>query len=216
MTLRLFYAPFFFYEVCAYAYLDVPLPDENSWDTDPFTLTKTNSEIVGSGVASGKCALMSWFHVLQGFQEKGVELPVNLRFCFESMYHQNSEGFEPFIAKRRNEFFGDVDCIVLCDSEWIGEKVPCLCYGGVGMLHFEVSLEKRKDSKGDPKEDMEKLFATIADDKENILIPKFNDFVMPITPDEEAFYESIEDFDPDEIRFCFLQFFVWKTQSLLL
>lgn len=146
---------------------------------------------------------MSWFHVLHGFQEKNVELPVNLKFCLESMYYQNSEGFEPFITKKKSEFFSDVDCVVLCDSEWIGEKHPCLCYGGVGMLHFSVSMEKSKNAKGDLKEDMEKLFATIADDRERILIPKFNDFVTPVTPDEELLYESIEDFDPEEIRFIF-------------
>lgn len=177
------------------------MPNENNWNTDPFTLTKTESDLFGSGVASGKCALMSWFHVLHGFQEKNIDLPVNLKFCFESMYHQSSAGFEPFITKKKCDFFGDVDCVVLCDSEWIGEKHPCLCYGGVGMLHFSVTMEKLKDSASDLKKDMEKLFATIGDDKENILIPKFNDFVVPITPDEELLYESIEEFDLDEIRF---------------
>lgn len=127
------------------------------------------------------------------------------------MHHQHSEGFEPFIAKRNYEFFAGVDCIVLNESEWIGEKRPCLCYGGVGMLHFSVTMEKVNDSnKGDIKSDMEKLFATIADDKENILIPNFNEFVLPITPDEEALYESIEDFDPDEIRFELLLFYSFR------
>lgn len=119
------------------------------------------------------------------------------------MYYQNSEGFEPFITRRGYEFFAGVDLFVFSDSEWIGKKYPCLCYGGVGMLHFSVTIEKTKDSKGDIKEDMEKLFATIADDKSNILIPNFNEFVSAITPDEETLYESVADFDPDEIRFSY-------------
>lgn len=69
----------------------------------------------------------------------------------------------------------------------------------IGILHFEVIIEKKENSKTEIKDDMEKIFAHICDDEENILIPNFNNYVQQITPDEETIYENIQDFDPEEV-----------------
>lgn len=156
--------------------------------------------IYGRGVRAGKGPLLCWFHIVLAFQERDVEFPVNLKFCIESMRHQECKGLEEFLATRKQDFFYNVDYLVVCESEWLGEKYPCIVYGTVGLLHFEVTIEKKEDSETDIKEDMEKLFKTMADDEDNILIPNFNNFVQQITPDEESIYEGIQEFDPEEVR----------------
>lgn len=122
----------FFHQLCVYGYLDVKEQDESEWKTDPWSVVEIHKVLYGCGTASGKCSLICWLHVILGFQTKGIELPVNLKFCIESMYHQDSEGLEEFLATRKQDFFFNVDFVVACDSEWIGEKHPCLVYGCVG------------------------------------------------------------------------------------
>lgn len=61
-------------------------------------------------------------------------------------------------------------------------------------------MEKKNDSTADLKEDMNKIFSKVCGNEDVILIPKFNDYVQQITPDEEQIYEKITDFDVDEIK----------------
>lgn len=75
---------------------------------------------------------MMWFHVVQAFKESNKPLPVNLKFIIESMHHQNSLGFADFVATRSQDFFANVELVIENDSEWLGEKYPCLVYGTVG------------------------------------------------------------------------------------
>ncbi|KAJ8961057.1 hypothetical protein NQ314_005987 [Rhamnusium bicolor] len=117
--------------VCVYLHLDVLKPDTSKWKTDPWTLHKEEANFYGCGVACGKGPLMSWFHVIEAFRKCQLELPVNLRFIIESMHHGHSLGLEDFIISKTQDFFGAVDYVVMCDSEWLGEKYPCVIYGTV-------------------------------------------------------------------------------------
>ncbi|KAG5883556.1 hypothetical protein JTB14_008523 [Gonioctena quinquepunctata] len=186
--------------VCAYLHMDVPDPADQNWATDPWTLTEKDNVYYGSGAACGKGPLMAWFHVVQAFKSSNLSLPVNLRFAIESMNHQNSLGFADFVATRNQDFFSMVDYVIECDSEWLGAKNPCIIYGTVGILHFQVTIEKTENSKTEIKEDMENLFHTLVDAEGNVRVKTFYDCVEQITPDEEKIYENIREFDPDEVR----------------
>ncbi|CAH1155802.1 unnamed protein product [Phaedon cochleariae] len=186
--------------VCAYLHLDVPDPTGRDWVTDPWTLTQKNTNYFGNGAACGKGPLMAWFHVVQAFKGSNMPLPVNLKFVIESMHHENSQGFADFVATRSQDFFSSVDFVVQCDSEWLGEKYPCIIYGAVGILHFQVTIEKQENSKTEIKDDMINIFKKIVDDEGKITIKGFHDYVEQITPDEEKIYENIQEFDPEEIR----------------
>lgn len=78
---------------------------------------------------------MMWFHVLAAFQSSKVPLPVNIKFIIESMHTQRSEGLDEFLLTKKLDYLFDIDYVVVCDSEWIGEKYPCIVYGGVGKLN---------------------------------------------------------------------------------
>lgn len=117
------------------------------------------------------------------------------------MYHHRSKGLADFLPLRKHDFFFDIDNVIVCDSEWIGEKHPCLIYGTVGMLDFDISIEKTPGSKTEPKDDMAAIFKKVYNEEnERILIPHFNDIVTQITPEEEKLYEAITDFNLDEAR----------------
>lgn len=84
---------------------------------------------------------MCWFQLVLAFKKANVEVPVNIKFVIESMHETGSQGLEPFLVVRKHDFFNNVNTIVVCESEWIGEKHPCLIYGSVGtMSKFTAGL----------------------------------------------------------------------------
>lgn len=111
------------------------------WKCDPWTLTEINRFLYGNGISCGKGPLMCWFQIVLAFKRSEVEVPVNIKFVIESMHESGSQGLEPFLVVRKHDFFNNVSTIVVCESEWIGEKNPCLIYGSVGrMAGFTAGL----------------------------------------------------------------------------
>ncbi|KAK5644918.1 hypothetical protein RI129_006218 [Pyrocoelia pectoralis] len=185
--------------ICVYAHLDVNFPDESQWKTDPFHLTEVELRLHGCGVASGKGTLMSWFILIHTFQEYNVDIPVNIKFIIESLHYHDSDGLEEFLSKQRIHFLSDIDYYIVCDSEWLGNKTPCLVYGCVGRLRFTCKMEKDENSTSDMKEDMTKIFSELCNERGEVLIEEFNDYVKQISPDEEHVYEQIK-FDMDDVK----------------
>ncbi|CAH1985983.1 unnamed protein product [Acanthoscelides obtectus] len=185
--------------ICASLHVDVLNPCEKPWSTDPWQLHRVNNKNYGCGSGCGKGPLMCWFHVLQAFKFCKMELPVNLKFIIESMYHSDSQGLADFVATRSQDFFANVELVIEVGSEWLGEKHPCITYGTVGILHFHMQIDKVDGSKTEIKDDMNNIFKTIVDEEGNVIINGFNDYVEQVTPDEERMYENI-DFDVDDVR----------------
>ncbi|VEN51614.1 unnamed protein product, partial [Callosobruchus maculatus] len=118
--------------ICASLHVDVLDPSTKGWSRDPWKLHRINNRNYGCGAGCGKGPLMCWFHVLQAFKFSKMELPVNLKFIIESMYHSNSQGLADFVATRSQDFFANVELVVEVGSEWLGEKMPCITYGTTG------------------------------------------------------------------------------------
>ena len=51
-----------------------------------FQLTKQDGKLIGRGASDDKGPVLGWLHALEAFHECGVEVPVNLRFCFEGNF----------------------------------------------------------------------------------------------------------------------------------
>lgn len=171
----------------------MPLPDASAWNTDPWKVTEIDKTLYGNGVASGKCALVSWFHLMLAFEKCGLELPVNLKFCVESTHHRDSEGLRDLVSNKKKGFFAGVDLIVCYESEWLGDRLPSICHAGVGLLHFDVAVDGSA-------EDAERILRAVVDEEGEVLVPHFGDRVPPISPEEELHYDGIEGFDPEEVR----------------
>ena len=105
---------------------------------------------------------MGWLNVLEAHHAQHLELPVNLRFCFEGMEESGSEGLDELIEKEvaEGEWFKGVDCvcIVRClllltpprshfatcalqsDNYWLNTRTPALTYGLRGIAYFAINV----------------------------------------------------------------------------
>lgn len=92
---------------------------EDGWNTDPFELFIDDSgRMFGRGSTDDKGPILGWLNVLQAHKELRLDLPVNLKFCFEGMEESGSVGLDELIASEKDGFFKGVDamCIVRISS----------------------------------------------------------------------------------------------------
>lgn len=193
--------------VCVYGHLDVqPAKIEDGWDTDPFKLIEKDGKLYGRGSTDDKGPVLGWLNVIQTYQKLNFDIPVNIKFCFEGMEENGSEGLDELIEERKNTFFNDVDYLTISDNYWLGKVTPCITYGLRGLVYFfaEITCAKQDLHSGvfggsvhEAMIDLVHLLGKLVDDKGKILIPGVNELVAPLTPEEDALYENI-DFDPED------------------
>ena len=91
----------------------------DGWDTEPFELVvdEASGRLIGRGSTDDKGPVLGWLNVLQAHKELGLPLPVNLKFCFEGMEENGSEGLDELIVKEKDKFFKGVDAVcIVCFS----------------------------------------------------------------------------------------------------
>ena len=93
----------------------------DGWNTDPFTLTVIDDDkMVGRGSTDDKGPICAWVNVLEAHQTQQLDLPVNLRFCFEAMEESGSEGLDDLVreeaAKGDQGYFDNVDCVCIVST----------------------------------------------------------------------------------------------------
>ncbi|CAG2116081.1 unnamed protein product, partial [Medioppia subpectinata] len=198
--------------VCVYGHLDVqPAHMSDGWHTDPFTLTEKEGKLYGRGATDDKGPVLGWLHAIQAYNNTGVELPVNFKFIFEGMEESDSVGLDDVViaeAEGANGLLADVDYICISDSNWLGATKPTLTYGLRGISYFYIDIEgAAKDLHSgaygggvhEAMTDLVALMNRLVDTRGRILVPGVMDAVLPLTPDEEALYRTI-DFNSDEFR----------------
>ncbi|KAI9927119.1 hypothetical protein ASPWEDRAFT_165554 [Aspergillus wentii DTO 134E9] len=186
-----------------YGHYDVQ-PELTGWTHPAFKLTRvqdpSGEKLYGRGSTDDKGPVLAWLNAIQAHKEAGIEVPVNLIFCFEGMEESSSEGFTEFLEKHGNDLFKNVDGGVIADNYWITTRTPCLTYGLRGINYFRVTIEgapKQLHSGiyggaiAEPLTDLFSLFSKLVDNKGNILIRGINDQVERITADEKALYDKI-------------------------
>jgi len=193
-----------------YGHLDVqPAAKEDGWDTDPWDLTEVEGKLFGRGSTDDKGPVLGWIHALQCYQECGIDLPVNFKFCFEGMEESGSEGLDKMLMDRQNtKFMQEVDFCCISDNYWLGKNKPCLTYGLRGVCYFFIEVEcSTKDlhsgvfggTVNEGMVDLIWMMNQLVDEEGNILVEGLMDSVAPLTPEEEAKYVNI-DFDVEEYR----------------
>ena len=191
-----------------YGHLDVmPAMRSDGWNTDPFVLTEKDGKLYGRGASDDKAPILGWLFALLILKDLGVELPVNLKFCFEGMEESTSVGLKECLMKQNKDFFANnTDGVVISDNYWIGTEKPCLTYGLRGACAFAVTVEgASKDLHSgvfsgavcEALTDLIKIMSSLVDNKGHILINGIYDDVDPLTEAEAALYKDI-DFDQDE------------------
>jgi nonspecific dipeptidase len=149
--------------------------------------------------------------VVEAHQKLGLALPVNLKLIYEGMEEYGSDGLFETIAdeaQKPDGFLKDVDFFCISDNYWLGKRKPCLTYGLRGLAYFALEVQGCEQdlhsgvlggTVHEALTDLVRLMATLVDSSGKILVEGVMDDVKPVTPEEEALYESIE-FDLDEYK----------------
>ncbi|KAI8850216.1 hypothetical protein BC829DRAFT_390124 [Chytridium lagenaria] len=129
--------------VLVYGHYDVqPALKSDGWNTDPFTLVEDEQgRLFGRGSTDDKGPIISWLWVVEAYKTLGLELPVNIKVCFEGMEESGSEGLDDLIIKEAKGYFKDVDCVCISDNYWLGTTKPCLTYGLRGISYFTLEIQ---------------------------------------------------------------------------
>lgn len=191
-----------------YGHLDVqPALREDGWDTDPFELTRKDGKLFGRGASDDKGPVLGWLHALEAFRACGVDVPVNIRFCFEGMEECSSECLEETLTDRKS-FLDGVDYVCISDNIWLGTQKPCLTYGLRGICYFYLTVECSSmdlhsgmfgGTVNEGMFDLVHMLNTLVDKEGNLLIDGLLDPVAEVTRDELATYAGI-DFDVEQYR----------------
>ena len=186
-----------------YGHYDVQ-PELTGWKYKAFELTKVpgsdGEKLYGRGSTDDKGPVLAWLNAIEAHQKAGLEIPINLIFCFEGMEESSSAGFPKFLEDYGNDLFKNVDGGVIADNYWITTRYPCLTYGlrGINYVRVTITGAPKQLHSGiyggaiaEPMTDLFSLFSKLVDNKGNILIPKINDQVEKLTSEEEDLYKNI-------------------------
>ncbi|KAG8741213.1 hypothetical protein FRC10_003172 [Ceratobasidium sp. 414] len=197
--------------VLIYAHYDVqPALLSDGWTSDPFVLThdKKTDRLYGRGSSDDKGPLLGWVNVLEAHKALGIDLPVNLRICFEGMEESGSEGLDDLIQAEAGpgKFFEGVDCVCISDNYWLNDVTPCLTYGLLtasqrGISYYKVNIAgPAKDLHSglfgnavhEPMTDLFHLFSRLVTPQGQILIPGIDQLVDDLTAEERSRYERMD------------------------
>ena len=91
----------------------------DGWNSDPFTLVidQASGRLIGRGSSDDKGPVLGWLNVVEAHEALGLDLPVNMRFCFEGMEESGSKGLDDLVKsevkKGKDGWFDGVDCVCI-------------------------------------------------------------------------------------------------------
>lgn len=184
-----------------YGHYDVVAADsrKGSWNTDPFTMHGNNGFLYGRGVSDNKGPVVAALYAVMDLMQ-AQKLENDIIFLIEGEEEFGSLGFEEAVKKNK-DLIGEVDYILLANSYWLDDEVPCLTYGLRGVLHTTVCVDSPRPDihsgvdgsyiMNEPLSDLTQVLAKLKGPANRVQIPGFYDGILPITPEEEALYDDI-------------------------
>lgn len=174
---------------------------QENWIIDPFQMKGINGYLYGRGVSDNKGPIMAaLYSVVDLVHDQALESDIT--FIIEGEEESGSRGFKEAI-RRHKELIGDIDYIILANSYWLDDEVPCLTYGLRGMLHATVKVDSNIPDvhsgvdgsymMDEPLSDLTTTLAKLKGRHNRIQIPGFYDNILPLTAAEEARYNDITD-----------------------
>jgi len=191
--------------ILCYGHYDVqPALKSDGWVTEPFQLVvNERKELVGRGSTDDKGPVLGWINVLEAHKNLGLELPVNLKFCFEGMEESGSEGLDDLIRREvgKGKFFEGVDAVCITDNYWLNARTPCLTYGLRGISYYKIiikglAFDLHSGAFGgtvyEPMTDLIHIMGRLVTPQGKILIPGVVDLVPPPNEDERKAYKALD------------------------
>ncbi len=182
-----------------YGHYDV-IPAENndqSWHSDPWELRGVNGYLYGRGVSDNKGPVLAALYAVADIINT---LSIDIVFLVEGEEESGSRGFEDAI-KTNKDMIGPVDWILLANSYWLNDDIPCLTYGLRGVIRatIEVSSERPDLHSGvdgsqlinEALKDLIALLAKLTDREGRLTIPGFYDDIPTITKVEDERFDRI-------------------------
>jgi di- and tripeptidase len=188
-------------KILFYGHYDV-IPAENEhrkWKHDPFELTGEGGYLYGRGASDNKGPIMAAIYAAHELANE-QNLDSDIIFLIEGEEESGSRGFEKAIQARK-DLIGDIDWILLANSYWLDDHVPCLTYGLRGVIHATVQVESKHPDLhsgvdgsallDEPLKDLVMLLSKLTGPHGKVQLPRFYDPILPLTDDEKELYTEI-------------------------
>ncbi|KAK0644069.1 hypothetical protein B0T16DRAFT_192689 [Cercophora newfieldiana] len=184
-----------------YGHYDVVPADTKAgnWQTDPFKLKGQDGYLYGRGVSDNKGPIIAALYAVSDLLQDR-ELDSDILFVIEGEEESGSRGFQDTI-RRNKGLIGHVDYVLLANSYWLDDDVPCLTYGLRGVLHATVCIDSKhpdlhsgvdgSNMLSEPLTDLTLLLSKLKDRKNHVNIPGFYDGILSVTQEEELRYDEI-------------------------
>jgi di- and tripeptidase len=188
-------------KILFYGHYDVVPADDKQgkWIIDPFQMRGINGYLYGRGVSDNKGPIMAALYGVVDLVHK-KELESDITFLIEGEEESGSRDFKNAV-RRHKDLIGEIDYIILANSYWLDDEVPCLTYGLRGVLHATVTVDSNHPDvhsgvdgsfmMDEPLFDLTAVLARLKGLHNRIQIPGFYDNILPLTPAEEARYDEI-------------------------
>ena len=185
--------------VLLYAHHDVQPPmREALWNTKPFEASLQGDRLYGRGTSDDKAGIVTHLAALEQVRAwKGNEGP-NLKFLIEGEEESGSAGFETILTK--NAELLKCDAVIVADLGNFAKGTPSITttLRGMSAVNVEIRAVKAPLHSGswsgpipDPGQALCHMIASLNDGKGNILIPHFEDTLVPPTDAELESYKSL-------------------------
>ncbi|KAJ4371925.1 hypothetical protein N0V86_008479 [Didymella sp. IMI 355093] len=218
-------------KILFYGHYDV-IPAENEhgkWKHDPFSLTGEGGYLYGRGVSDNKGPIMAAIYAAHELANE-QSLDADIIFLIEGEEESGSRGFEKAVQAKK-DLIGDVDWILLANSYWLDDHVPCITYGLRGVIHATVQVESEHPDLhsgvdgsallDEPLKDLVMLLSKLTGRHGKVQIPGFYDPILPLAEGEKELYTEITQTllrnnpdlgDPEELAQSLMR--RWREASL--
>lgn len=188
-------------KILFYGHYDVVAAEneQGKWITDPFTMEGIDGYLYGRGTSDNKGPIMAAiFACAELISEQA--LGSDIVFLIEGEEESGSRGFAKAVQQYKS-VIGDVDWILLSNSYWLDDRIPCLTYGLRGVIHATVQVESSHpdlhsgvDGSAQLDEslkDLVMLLSTLTGKHGRVKIPGFYEPILGLSPAEEDLYADI-------------------------
>lgn len=188
-------------KILFYGHYDVVAAENEhgKWLTDPFSMEGIDGYLYGRGTSDNKGPIMAAiFACAELIAEQA--LGSDIVFLIEGEEESGSRGFAKAVQQNKAAI-GDVDWILLANSYWLDDRIPCLTYGLRGVIHATVQVESSHpdlhsgvDGSAQLDEslkDLVMLLSTLSGNHGRVEIPGFYDPIPELSAEEELLYADI-------------------------
>ncbi|KAL1591306.1 hypothetical protein WHR41_00009 [Cladosporium halotolerans] len=188
-------------KILFYGHYDVVAADNvnGKWPSDPFDMEGIDGFLYGRGTSDNKGPIMAAIFACAELNSEQA-LDSDIIFLIEGEEECGSRGFEAAI-KSAKEQIGDVDWILLANSYWLDDRIPCLTYGLRGVIHATVQVESSHpdlhsgvDGSAQLDEslkDLVMLLSMLTGKNGKVMIPGFYDPIPDLSDEERELYADI-------------------------